>query len=112
MSLNNNVLTNYAEKIEWIILQSNFKQEVYNHTAHIINAHLHVQLYCALYHAQAQYADTIRSIHKASTPQSRKDKAIYRAEVVKQECSKAAQHLMKTKLNSLLMTEALDELLP
>ena len=53
----------------------------------------------------------IRSIHKTSTPQSKKDKAIYKTEVAKHKCSEAAQHLMETKLNSLLMIEALDELL-
>ena len=54
----------------------------------------------------------IRSICRASAPQCKKDAAIYKAEVAKQECSEATQHLMETKLDSLLMIEALGELLP
>ena len=54
----------------------------------------------------------IRSIHRASTPQCKKDKAIHKAEVAKQECSEAAQHLIEAKLDSLLMIEAPDKLLP
>ena len=52
MSLNNNVLTACTNKIKWIILQSDFEQEVYNHTAHILDAYLYIQLYCVLYCAQ------------------------------------------------------------
>ena len=107
MSLNNNILASHIEKIGWIILYPSLEQEVYNHTAHIIDAHLHIQLYHMLHYAQTQYADMIRSIHKTSTPQSKKDEACHKAEVAKQECFKAAQYLMETNLNSLLMIEAL-----
>ena len=109
MSLN---LINCSSKIKWILLKSKFDQEVHSCTTHILDAHPHIQLYHTLYHAQAQYTDMIRSICKAAAPQCKKDAAICKAEVVKQECSEAMQHLMETKLDSLLMIEALKELLP
>ena len=100
MSLDNNILINCANKIKWILLKSKFEQEVHDHTSHILDAHLHIHLYHMLYHAQVQYVDTIRSICKAATLQHKKDTAIHKAEVAKQECSEAAQHLMETKLDS------------
>ena len=52
MSLHNNVLVNHTNKIKWILLKSEFEQEVHDCTAHILNMHLHIQLYYTLYHAQ------------------------------------------------------------
>ena len=42
MSLNNNVLVNCTNKIEWTLLKSKFEQEVHNYTAYILDAHLHI----------------------------------------------------------------------
>ena len=105
-------LVNHSDKIEWILLKSNFDQEVLDCTTHILDAHLHIWLYCALYHAQAQYADMIRSIHKAAALKCKKDTAIAKVEIAKHKCSEATQLLMETKLNLLLMMDALEELLP
>ena len=105
-------LANCSDKIKWILLKSDFDQEVLDCTINILDAHLHISLYHALYHVQAQYADMIRSIHKAAAPKCKKDTAIVKAEIAKHKCTEAAQLLMETKLDLLLMMDALKELLP
>lgn len=52
-------LAKHSDKIKWILLKDEFNQDVLNHTTHILDAHLHIQLYRTLYHAQVQYTDMI-----------------------------------------------------
>ena len=93
-------LTKCADKIKWILLKEDFNQDMLDHITHILDAHLHIQLYCALHYAQAQYADMIRSICKAAAPKHKKDTTIAKAELAKHKCADATQLLMETKLDS------------
>ena len=83
-----------------------------DHITHILDAHLHIQLYCALHYAQAQYADMIRSICKAAAPKHKKDTTIAKAELAKHKCADATQLLMETKLDLSLMMSTLEGLFP
>ena len=105
-------LAKCSDKIKWILLKDDFDQDMLDRTTHILDAHLHIWLYHALYHTQAQYADTIWSIHRAAAPKHRKDATIAKAEIAKHKCADAAQLLMETKLDSSLMMDALEGLLP
>ena len=54
----------------------------------------------------------IQSIRKAAAPKYKKDTAIAKAELAKHEYTDAVQLLMETKLDSSLMMDALEGLLP
>ena len=112
MSFDLNTFSTGAERIDWILLHPDFANEVYTRTSHILDAHLHIELYRTLRRAELQYAKTIRYIAHASAPRSKKDKALRGAETAQQECMESALHLMQARLDTLLVHEALDDLYP